>query len=67
MMEVSTEEFDGGDKEEMDVTFEPRTSTCSHFPNQRELDDLVKDLGLTKSGAETLAAKPNEWNLLRKD
>lgn len=35
-----------------------------HFPNQRELDDLVRDLGLTKSNAELLTSRLKEWNLL---
>jgi hypothetical protein len=35
-----------------------------HFPNQQELDDLVRDLGLTKSNAELLTSRLKEWNLL---
>lgn len=42
-------------------------STRPHFPNKTELDDLVRDLGLTKSGAELLASRLGEWNLLGKD
>ena len=43
------------------------TSTRPHFPNKTELDDLIRDLGLTKSGAELLASRLGEWNLLGKD
>ena len=65
-MEVSGES-EGCDDEEMDETFEPRLKSRPHFPNQRELDDLIRDLGLTKSGAELLASRLNEWNLLGED
>jgi hypothetical protein len=41
---------------------EPNTSP--HFPDQQELDDLVRDLGLTKSNAELLTSRLKEWNLL---
>ena len=43
------------------------TSTRPHFPNKTELNDLIRDLSLTKSGAELLASRLGEWNLLRKD
>ena len=48
---------------------ELRTSRSSspHFPNQGELDDLIRDLGLTKSGAELLTSRMQEWHLLDKD
>jgi len=39
-------------------------SSAPHFLNQTELDDLVRDLGLTKSGAELLTSRLKEWNLL---
>ena len=35
-----------------------------HFPSQQEVDDLVTDLGLTKSNAELLTSRLKEWNLL---
>ena len=35
-----------------------------HFPSQQEMDDLVRDLGLTKSNAELLTSRLKEWNLL---
>ena len=65
-IEVSGES-EGCDDEEMDETFGPRLRTRPHFPNQRELNDLTRDLGLTKSGAELLASRLNEWNLLKED
>lgn len=35
-----------------------------HFPNQAELNDLIRDLGLTKSNAEILTSRLKQWNLL---
>ena len=50
-----------------DVDFEVDTQSSSkdlHFPNQNELDDLTRDLGLTKAKAEILSSRLKEWNLL---
>ena len=35
-----------------------------HFPSQQEVDDLVRDLGITKSNAELLTLRLKKWNLL---
>ena len=35
-----------------------------HFPSQQELNDLVRDMGLTKSNAELLTSRLKQWNLL---
>ena len=43
------------------------TSSEPHFPTKKELDDLIRDLGLTKSAAELLTYRLNEWNLLGDD
>lgn len=51
---------------ETDEEFTGRNS-APHFPNQEELDDLIRDLGLTKSGAELLTSRLQEWHLLDKD
>ena len=45
-----------------DCNFE-EPNLSPHFPNQQELDDLVRGLGLTKSNAELLASRLKEWNL----
>ena len=50
-----------------DAEYAPSTSSKSHFPTKKELDDLIRDLGLTKSGAELLTSRLNEWNLLGDD
>ena len=56
-------EEDTLDKLSNDCDFrEPNDSP--HFPNQQELDDLLRDLGLTKSNAELLTSRLKEWNLL---
>ena len=50
-----------------DVDFEVDTQSSSkdpHFSNQNELDDLTRDLGLTKAKAEILFSRLKEWNLL---
>ena len=56
-MEISSDE----DNSEM---FHEDSTKTPHFPNQEELNDLVRDLSLTKSNAELLASRLNEWNLL---
>ena len=53
--------------EDDDADFEVDTQCSSkdpHFPNQNELDDLRKDLGLTKAKAEIRFSRLKEWNLL---
>ena len=56
-------EVDSPDELNDDCDFrEPNDSP--HFPIQQELDDLVRDLGLTKSNAELLTSRLKEWNLL---
>ena len=35
-----------------------------YYPNQKDLNDLVRDLGLTKSNAELLPSRLKQWNLL---
>ena len=53
--------------EDDDVDFEVDTQSSSkdpHFPNQNKLDNLTRDLGLTKAKAEILSSRLKEWNLL---
>ncbi|XP_076314681.1 uncharacterized protein LOC143227022 [Tachypleus tridentatus] len=33
-----------------------------NYPNQRDLNDLIRDLGLTKSNAERLTSRMKEWD-----
>ncbi|KAM5148081.1 uncharacterized protein ACMZJ9_011741 [Mantella aurantiaca] len=35
-----------------------------YFPNQKDINDLIRDLGLTKSNAELLTSRLKQWNLL---
>ena len=37
-----------------------------HLLDQRDLNDLVRDLGLTKKKSELLASRLKQWNLLQK-
>jgi hypothetical protein len=60
-----TSESEDYGSETVDNDFQPQCSTDSpHFPNQQELDNLIRDLGLTKSNAELLTSRLKEWNLL---
>jgi len=45
-------------------TIYPDTDKKCHFPKQSELNDLIRDLSLTKYGAELLTSRLREWNLL---
>ena len=36
----------------------------TYYSNQKDLDDLIRDLGLTKSNAELLTSRLKQWNLL---
>ena len=45
----------------------PSISSEPHFPTKKKLDNLIRDLGLTKSGAELLKSRLNKWNLLGDD
>ena len=52
-------------EEDTDADFcEASTSEEPHFPNQQEMDDLIRDMGLTKENAELLTSQLKEWNLL---
>lgn len=35
-----------------------------YFPNQADLNDLIRDLGLAKASAELLTSRLKQWNLL---
>ena len=52
--------------ENLDIDTEHALTTSAepHFPTKQELDDLIRDLSLTKSGAKLLTSTLNEWNLL---
>ena len=59
-MNISSEGSAISNNQEMEEVFVPRMTLEPHFPNQSELDDLIRDLGLTKSGAELLSSRLNE-------
>jgi hypothetical protein len=55
---------------EQDITdpdFQPSTSNEPHLISQGELNDLVRDLNLSKSRAELLGSRLQGWNLLQKN
>ena len=35
-----------------------------YFPNQKDISNLIRDLGLTKFNAELLTSRLKQWNLL---
>ena len=48
---------------------EPHSSRVSDVPqllNQKDLNDLVRDLALTKEKSELLASRLKQWNMLQK-
>ena len=45
---------------------EPDISNAPHLITAADLNDLVRDLGLSKIGAELLGSRLKEWNLLDK-
>lgn len=64
----SSEESGTSDFEQEDVT-DPVYSasggeTKRYYPNQKDLNDLIRDMGLTKSNAELLTSRLKQWNLL---
>jgi hypothetical protein len=59
----SSEEY--VESENGDETFEPDDEP--HLVNQTDLNDLVRDLGLTKEKAELLGSRLKQWNLLDRE
>ena len=60
----TTHSISSTSSEDDDADFEVDTNCSSkdpHFPNQDELDDLSRDLGLTKAKAEILSSRLKEW------
>lgn len=55
--------------ESEDLTYDPQSESEKkpHLITQHELNDLVRDLTLTKQQSELLASRLQEWNLLDED
>ena len=53
-----------GDSNEDNLYSQPENSQIRHIMLQVELNDLVRDLRLTKGQSELLASRLQEWNLL---
>lgn len=63
----STGEADA-DKSDEDIYIPPvDTDKTPHLINQEELNDLVRDLSLSKQQAELLGSRLQQWNLLTDD
>ena len=51
-------------EEDTDADFDKAGASKElHFPNQQEMDDLIRDMGLTKENVELLTSRPKEWHL----
>jgi hypothetical protein len=62
--EASSCDSDGMD-DLSDTAFECETDErVPYFPTEEDLNDLIRDLGLTKSNAELLTSRLQQWNLL---
>ena len=46
--------------------FQPRAAgkRCPYYPNQEDINDLVRELSFTKSNAELLISRLKQWDLL---
>ena len=52
-------------EEDTDADFcEVSTSEEPHFLYQQEMDDLIRDMRVTKENAQLLTSRLKEWNLL---
>lgn len=60
-------EEEAGPSEDSEYIYESSSSTVPHLITQGELNDLVRDLDLSKSKAELLASRLQGWNLLAED
>ncbi|QQP54284.1 Uncharacterized protein FKW44_007069, partial [Caligus rogercresseyi] len=65
-LEDSSKPDSNGDIEDPDYRFTADTAEerGPYFPNQKGLDDLIRDFGLTKSNADLLTSRLKQWNLL---
>jgi hypothetical protein len=67
MDEDDSESLDGGEvRQDSDKDFSDQ-SDGPHLINQSELNDLVRDLNLSKLQAELLGSRLQKWNLLHQD
>ena len=41
-----------------------RDERCPYYPNQKDINDLIRDMALTKSNAELLVSRLKQWDLL---
>ena len=57
--------FEDDDIQNDEYTLNPELEERKpYYPNQQDLNDLFRDLGLTKSNAELLTSLHKQWNLL---
>eukprot|EP00096_Caligus_rogercresseyi_P000087 TRINITY_DN1019_c0_g3_i3.p1 TRINITY_DN1019_c0_g3~~TRINITY_DN1019_c0_g3_i3.p1 ORF type:complete len:226 (-),score=-22.57 TRINITY_DN1019_c0_g3_i3:8-685(-) len=49
-----------------DVEFPTLSERTVHFPTQEDVNDLIREMSLTKENAELLTSRLKEWNILDK-
>ena len=64
---LSEDSATASENSDIDAEYVATTSAEPHFPTKQEWNDLIRDLGLSKSGVELLTSRLNEWNLLGDD
>ena len=65
-IESSEDESNDAETDGADEIYEPETETKKpHLLNKEELNDLVRDLSLSKEKAEALGSRLQQWNLLQ--
>ena len=64
---ISEDSAPARENSDIDAEYAPTTSAEPYFTTKQDLDDLICDLGLTKSAAELLTSTLNEWKLLGDD
>ena len=64
---LSEDSATASENSDIDAEYALTTGAEPYFPTKQELDDLIRYLGLTKSGAKLLTSRLNEWNPLGDD
>ena len=67
LLSSSDESSTDSDENVDDDTYEVCTSNEPHLVSQTGLNDLVKDLNLSKQQSELLASRLQQWNLVHPD
>ena len=62
----NSDEMEQMEAEDMD--YQPKVpEKTPHFPNQKVVNDLIRDMGLTKSNAELFISRMKQWHLVKEE